>query len=781
LRFSRRQCLVAILTHPAIFKRPIRAAREVAKKQRHAAEAAMTGSNPTDPRRRWLSAPRNALRRLNEASAARRDAARADGVRLRIRDYLRLHPYGRELLTPAAAAWIGSAWVVILLMASIEGFVWGAVGLSLVPAASAWLGPPVALFMFALMFSVIWIVDASLIMSEKPRLRGRGLAGLGPLLRWLLGLLVRVAIVGISLYVTAPFIEKLIRADDIAAWHQGEVERYFDQRAQTLQAQVETRASQLNSSYRSRIEVLQQQIERIDEALAAERKQREQLNAEYQPEIDVLTNDLAEARRRVGDEVLGREGRPEGYGPEARKWDARADLLAQTLAAKRAELSDRMVPIQTRIGELQPQLDALNRTLAEVQLQEQALLQRVSAEVEAEQPAASPPKLTFAARSTGLSALRQSPAEQGVPHFETVEGFAQAALGILFFALIALKLFEPPAVQAYYSETIQTQYRNYLNGGLAEIPGFAHHADPARRLSPVEFARRWEHWERAPTAFVDSHREELTAKASLSRLQADEEHERELLRRRREGIDHQLALEHQQREAELKARERELDLRLAQMGERLADETRLQRERDRWTLEQQRQEQADAAAEAARARREQSIVALQEHLEQHRAQRLAAREQQLALTKTLAENQKAVAATQHAIDATEARIQTQQPALERLWHSLEAVEQHRVAAGSSRFGRLARQRRRLKQAIRRSEKALAPDHKALDALRGQLLVLRAENEQLQRTLADQRSKEDDLNRRCADERAALDAILVAPKRSTLAADGLVSQTDPTLG
>jgi chromosome segregation ATPase len=119
--------------------------------------------------------------------------------------------------------------------------------------------------------------------------------------------------------------------------------------------------------------------------------------------------------------------------------------------------------------------------------------------------------------------------------------------------------------------------------------------------------------------------------------------------------------------------------------------------------------------------------------------------------------------------------------LERLWRSLETVEQHRATSGGSRFGRLARERRRLKQAIRRSEKVLAPDNKKLDALRGQLLVLRAENEQLQRTLADQRSKEDDLKRRCADERAALDAILVAAKDSTPAADGVVTKTDPIPG
>jgi hypothetical protein len=72
--------------------------------------------------------------------------------------------------------------------------------------------------------------------------------------RWLIGLLVRVAIVAISLYVTAPFVEKLIRADDIATWHQAQVERYFDERARGLSEQIEARAGQVDAGYRARIE-----------------------------------------------------------------------------------------------------------------------------------------------------------------------------------------------------------------------------------------------------------------------------------------------------------------------------------------------------------------------------------------------------------------------------------------------------------------------------------------------------------------------------------------------
>lgn len=706
--------------------------------------------------------PRTLFGRLGETASR----PRADADRLRLIDYLRLQPYRRSLLTPAAATWIGSARIMILLMATIEGFVWGAVGFSLVPTASAWLGPPVAAFLFALMFLVIWIIDASLIMSEKPSLNAQAgdqrLSAAAPILRWLLGLLVRVAIVAISLYVTAPFVEKLIRADDLATWHQGQVERYVEERAGALSAQVEARVAQRETGYRARIQGLEQQINAIDEALAAEREDRDRLRTEYQPELEVLAQDLAEARRRVGDEVLGREGRPEGYGPEARKWDTSAELLADTLANKRTELSERLAPTEARIDELQQRLDRLNSALTELRAQQQALVERITREVKAEQPPAAPPKLTFAAQSKGLDALRDSPAEQGVAHFETVEGFAQAALGILFFSLIALKLFEPPAVQAYYSETIQAQFRNYLNGGLADIPGFDHHDDPARRLTPVEFARRWQHWQHDPTAFVASRRAELEARAQLARLRADQAHERELLSRRREGIDHQLALEQRHREAELSARERELELRIEQMRVRLGDETSLQRERDKLRLAQERDEQVEAKAKAAHEQRGRLINAQQRQLEQLREQLATKREQQRRIAQEIAENQTTVSATRQAIEALEARLGTQQPALDALHGHLSSVEKERAAAGAfSRFGRLGRRAALLRRAISRAERSLQPDRQALSEHHGELDVIEFKVEQLQSALEDLRATELSLRHRCESERAALDALLLS--------------------
>lgn len=502
------------------------------------------------------------------------------GQRLRLRDYFTLRPYGSMLMTPAVSAWLGSAWVIILLMASIEGFVWGAVGASLVPSASRWLAIPVASFMFVLMFSIVWIVDASLIMSERPSLRLRRRQAsesgqIGPALRWFLGLLVRVAIVATSLYVTAPFIEKLIRADDIAGWHQARVEQYYKDRHAAIQAQIKARAEQLDSGLAARIASRQQEIARLSTSLRVELNRREAIEAEYAPEIEVLSRDLAEARARVGDEVLGRDGRPEGFGPEARKWDARAKQLQQQLSDIQAERDARLSDIQSVIAEQQQRLNQRSDALEQVRIEQSQQMARITDEVIAEQPPAAPPRLTFAARSKGLSALRNSPDEAGVPHFETVEGFAQAALGILFFALIALKLFEPTAVHVYFSDHVQSQYRKYLDGGLEDVPGFEHHDDPTRRLSPVDFYSLWELHERNPDAYSERIRAAQGAEARTRIFIAEQALELELSERRRETIEERLALERQHREAIEEEQRQQRRQALEDARQAARDQTRL--------------------------------------------------------------------------------------------------------------------------------------------------------------------------------------------------------------
>lgn len=539
---------------------------------------------------------------------------------------LRLRPYADHLMTPAVATWLGFAWVVILLMASIEGAVWGLVGATMVPRDSTWLAPFSGLFMLVLMFSIIWVVDASLIMSERPQIRARRWSsgaggGLGALLRWWLGILVRLLIVAVSLYVTAPFLAKLIRADDIAAYHQRQVEQYYQQREQRLQAQIDARTAQLEQGYRTQAEPLEQSIARLTRSLDLARKQRAEIEAEYAPEISVLRKDLTDARRQIGDEILGRDGRRAGRGPEARKWEGRAKLISDELAGKEAELDARVADIDQRIKTLEQSLRSQTETLQTLSEAHQTRVDSIVRQVESEQVQAQPPKLSFAARSKALHALNASPEEAGVPHFETVEGFAQAALGVLFFSLLALKLFEPPAVRAYFSETVQMQYRKYLDGGLSDIPGFELPKDPAQRCNPLEFARLWHAYEKDPAAFFADRKTLVEVREPLTRFLAKQSLEHDRLAGRRANLEHELAFAQRRREHELAAYDRELDLRTAQLQAQLANETRALKDQRRIELATEIQ-QARAEWRASQAQAEEELRQLREGFEQEQARAL---------------------------------------------------------------------------------------------------------------------------------------------------------------
>ncbi|EGV33194.1 hypothetical protein ThidrDRAFT_0872 [Thiorhodococcus drewsii AZ1] len=493
--------------------------------------------------------------------------------------YLRLRPYGDRLLTPAVSVWLGFAWVLILLMASLEGVVWGLIGASIVPHDTPWMRPLAGLFMFALMFSVIWIVDASLIMSERPMIRARrwnpnAERGLGALLRWWIGILARLAIVAVSLYVTAPFLGKLIRADDIATYHQRQVERYQTEREARLQSEIARETRDTKALYTKRTAPIEAEIARLNRSLATERERQSLIEQEFAPVMEILRQDLAGTQKRIGDEILGRDGRPAGRGREARKWEANAERLAQQLKAKQAELDQQTASIAQRIEQLEKALRERTEELERLRQERQSRLERIAVEVAARQVEAAPPQLTFAARSLALQALRDRPEEHSVPHFETVEGFAQAALGVLFFSLIAIKLFEPPSVRAYFSETIQMQYRKYLEGGLADIPGFELPEEPSRRLNSAEFVRLWSAFERDPASFYQERQSLIEVRAPLRRFLTEQALEQEALLQRMENLREERTHLQRRRDYELAALDRELAIRTDQLQAKLANETK---------------------------------------------------------------------------------------------------------------------------------------------------------------------------------------------------------------
>ncbi|WP_200376401.1 hypothetical protein [Thiocystis violacea] len=576
-------------------------------------------------------------------------------------NFLRLRPYGDNLLTPAVRVWLGFAWTIILLMASVEGLVWGLVGASIVPQASAWLRPIAGLFLFALIFAIIWIIDASLVMSERPLARSRRWnpgfnQGVGPLLRWTFGIVVRLAIVAISLYVTAPLLGKLIRADDIAAYHQRGVEEYFAQRDARLQSRVAESTTQIERNHRERIEPLNQEIERLPQSLAKEVRRRGEIEAEFAPELAILRQDLAAARQRVGDEILGRDGRPEGRGPEARKWETNVALLTSQLEAKQSALDTRLADVARAISELEQTLRTRSEERQRLGREHQTRIDGVVSGLASGQVEALPPRLTFAARSKALKALQDSPEERGVPHFETVEGFAQAMLGVLFFSLIALKLFEPASVRAYFSEAIQMQYRKYLDGGLADIPGFELPEDPRQRLNSLEFSRLWLAYEKDPASFFSDRRSLVEVREPLLKYLGEQALDRDLLEHRRQNLEQEMAFACQRRERELAAFDRELTLRTAQLQAQLGNETKalkhqrrielateLQKAREDWTWRRAREEAElqrlrETFEEEQRQARE--LLRLREQEIDHVRERSQARLRQTEVAQQLAHQEK---------------------------------------------------------------------------------------------------------------------------------------------
>lgn len=641
-------------------------------------------------------------------------------------DALRLRPYGTDLVTPAVRVWLGFAWTVILLMAALEGIVWGLVGASLVPQGASWLRPLAGIFLFALMFSIIWIVDASLVISERPVLRrasGRAAPeqGRGALLRWGTGLLVRIAIVAVSLYVTAPLLAKLIRADDIRHYHQSQVERYHEQRSGELQGRIASRNEQTAAIYRARLQPLETEVEQLTQALAQERARRAAIEAAYAPELTILRRDLTEAQARAGDEVFGRDGRIAGRGPEARKWEASATRLAEQLAAKQRELDQRSAVTVQRVGEIERTLRARSEELQRLRQEEQQRLDRIAAEVMAEQAEATPPSLTFAERSKALQALRESPDEHGLPHFETVEGFAQAALGVLFFSLIALKLFEPAAVGAYFSETMQSQYRKYRAGGLADIPGFELAPDPGQQLSPTEFARLWQLYELDPAVFYANRQQLLELREPLLEFEAEQQFARSLREQRRANLEHELDATRRRRERELVAYDRELSTREQQLAAQLANETRalqnhrrielavqLQQAREDWTQRRTQEE------EELRQRRESFDLAQAQAREE-----LRLHEQELGQLRerTLAEIRQAEVGQ---------RVAQQEKQLERETRLQREAYQTRLSGIREELGRLRGQETKQiseRQALGESGRKT---QELLDATRQQLMSAEAE-------------------------------------------------------
>ena len=153
--------------------------------------------------------------------------------------FLTLRPYGNDLLTRSGGSYLLAMSLIMLLVATAEGVAWGYLGSSFTPQ-QPWLG---GLIMGAFVFLLMWFFDRSLITVDfladehAKALKGQTVANQPQpvpaswlkrqsLLMWSSkGFFFRAGIIGLSIWITAPFLTQLVFNADIQNYQN----RYFQQ------------------------------------------------------------------------------------------------------------------------------------------------------------------------------------------------------------------------------------------------------------------------------------------------------------------------------------------------------------------------------------------------------------------------------------------------------------------------------------------------------------------------------------------------------------------------
>lgn len=552
-----------------------------------------------------------------------------------------LRPYGPSMLTPMVGLWLSFTWIIILLMALVEGSIWGIVSQYFVPDSHRWLWMILGPLFFIGLFLIIWIVDVSFITSEKPlkqRRAKRDKKGdarqptdfmAAP--RWWFGLVIRLAIVLISLLITAPFLTLTIRSNDITVAYKQMAQEQRKEQEGGLLSNVN---DELNSLIDRRTQALSERAKLIQLRAAA--------TAVDQPRIDWLNEQSLYWQGEYDKELTGAEGRRKGEGPNARQAKAKLEEMQKELSpllAKREkatrELNKQIAVITKRLATIADREDQLNQRKTESRttyenLGDEAFAERYNLDIpsdtlgtrqrllkqiqekerrEAErfigQAQALPTGSTEPAKSDLLATWARDlragfgPWLDGLGyHFKTVEGLSQAILGMLFLSLVALKIFEPSAVRLYFNEEIQHEWRVYQKGGYDGIPGF----EPStgkHALTHFKFADAYLSYQADPDRFQQKHSERQLISQTLveheikHRHQQDKWENRKALREEelkhekqrlaelmdKERQQHELDIEKHKQELalDLGQRKRELDLQAEQLLAKAQAETSLRK------------------------------------------------------------------------------------------------------------------------------------------------------------------------------------------------------------
>ena len=165
--------------------------------------------------------------------------------------YPSLRPYGDSLLTPAGAFWIFAVRLAVVLMASAEAFGWSYAAFYMALGDLRWAAGAAA---FVFTFITVCLIDASLMtldrwaLTNDHRLTGEPPPDRATRVRDLLSISTRIALVALSMYITAPFLAQLMFKSDIErSLHDERVEIRGSAR-QSLLAPIDARLESLNAN-----------------------------------------------------------------------------------------------------------------------------------------------------------------------------------------------------------------------------------------------------------------------------------------------------------------------------------------------------------------------------------------------------------------------------------------------------------------------------------------------------------------------------------------------------
>ena len=129
-----------------------------------------------------------------------------------------IKPYGNNLCTPGANYWIVCIRLVIIVMALSEAIAWGYLGSLFGQGPVGYIAAGIA---FLFVFIIIWIIDVSFVTLDMSKahydneIMKKKTSSWADNLKLSVGLLGRVAIVVVSLSISAPFIAQIVFMQDI--------------------------------------------------------------------------------------------------------------------------------------------------------------------------------------------------------------------------------------------------------------------------------------------------------------------------------------------------------------------------------------------------------------------------------------------------------------------------------------------------------------------------------------------------------------------------------------